>query len=260
MSCERLLIKLYINGILLNMILLEKECSEVATEIGKKHRITSSGMMFVLSEYPTLLVFPEPTYRTVHLLGGHGITDRTMPQLAEALPTVDQALAAEAGQVVFLGNGLSSAPLDVARRYQEGKRETPPIVADLFDYDRAEDDLRLLQNDLDRAGLSVFTYMGSPLPETIERLAAMNEAIRAGEVQVVRHFFGVRQRFPTQSIALAVNCWGPDASSLPEQLSMMGPGGVFYGNDFIETPLPSGFERQVLGGKPNYPVKITRTN
>jgi hypothetical protein len=175
-------------------------------------------------------------------IGGAGVTDRGIDELAQQLPGVKEDLGSVAGKVVFLGNGLSDVPLIVSQRYARGSVKTSPVVVDLF----LNSDLK---NDLERV-VEESKKRGIEIPRSLEnyyrKVRLLDVEIQEGNLANVQYHVG-SGNVPSEltNADLIINSNGPDVTSIHEQLSMLAVGGLLYvsypieGNhiDFEITPL-----------------------
>lgn len=131
-------------------------------------------------------------------------------------------------KIVFIGNGLSPAPLEFIKKYKLESQDQV-ILTDIIGY-------RALRDQLIEANLKfpLFNLYISILNDLIE-------AEEKGDVKFVRHFFGNNNPIPEdlKNASLVINCNGPNESSLADQLSLLSPRG-----EFLYTPY-SGSRRHI---------------
>lgn len=158
--------------------------------------------------------------------GGLSITQRSIEELEKELPTVKQALMTTQGKIAFLGNGLSPAPLIVAKRYAEGELQEVPIIVDMFDYPKLEEDLRTLEVGFKINGLKAFF----PFNEHIANVTKLNREVRLGNLKAINCCIG-KEKLPADlfNLSLAINVFGPNNEALGKQPSLLKQGGQLLG-------------------------------
>ncbi len=163
------------------------------------------------------------------VLGGCGVTARTIESTEEIMPGIQDRLDMERGKIVFPGNGLSNVPLIISGKYDERIVKAPPVIVDILDYQLLEQELSRVKSELDTAGL------GYLLTEHLDKLGALNGAHRAGKLLTVNYFFG-KEAVPKEltNANLVVNCMGPPLTSISEQLFLLAPNGELYSTEFAK--------------------------
>jgi hypothetical protein len=159
-----------------------------------------------------------------NLIGGYGMTRRTLESIGNILPGVKDQIQTVRGKIVFLGNGFSLAPLEALEHAGSNKPEI--VVADAVDYRQLQYDLARLKAAFD-AGL---VEPPSLLLDTLERCNLLLDAQAAGSIKLVQHTVGGDTPLPQamQGAQLAVNVYGPPMSTVDQQLECLSPGGKLY--------------------------------
>ncbi|HET8670123.1 MAG TPA: hypothetical protein VFM05_05685, partial [Candidatus Saccharimonadales bacterium] len=156
-------------------------------------------------------------------IGGAGITHRQLSRLEQEIPGIQEVLMSTAGKVVFLGNGLSTAPLELL----ELRRDNAPeiVLVDAIDY-------RLLQTDLHRLQASFDAALIESPPSLRNALVRCNLIVKAeseGRLRIVSHIIGDPGLPPEARDAdIAVNVYGPPLTTIDEQLLTVKPEGKLY--------------------------------
>lgn len=194
--------------------------------------------------------------RAVHTsyIGGQGISDRDVQAVESQfkLPGFGELLVQERGRIVILGNGLSNIPVALAKRYAEGELEKPPVVVDLFDYRKLQDDIAKIEEMLAANGV--------PLPfdsKRKEALAGIVTAADAGQVTLLVHkvINADWYRIPSQcqDASLVLNIVGPPPGTISSQLEMLRSGGrlLLAGVDPERIAPLSGYRIEIPEGSRN---------
>lgn len=156
--------------------------------------------------------------------GGCGIWARTLQEIENELPTVTQELAQARGQVLFLGNGLSDVPLHLADCFQGGKLDRPPVIVDMFSYPALMQDFIRLDEVLRHLSIPPSSLVN--FTEFYTKLNSLVLACEGGFLKAIEYFVGSGQAPPIlNNSSLIINCFGPSAKTLSEQLRFLAPGG-----------------------------------
>jgi hypothetical protein len=151
-------------------------------------------------------------------IGGIGTTGRTREELEELIPGISGRLDTETGKIVFLGNGFSEVPVDLAKKFERGEISEPPAVVDIIDYKLLARDLNHLKREFENKGLSFIPE----LQKILDSLNTMVEQIDKNNLIAVRYQFG--SGTPPASLKgahLGINTFGPPKSTLDEQMQLM---------------------------------------
>jgi hypothetical protein len=157
-------------------------------------------------------------------IGGFGITTRNLLELETVIPGITQELLSEKGRIVFIGNGLSTAPVEILQKMDPNT--APEIVlVDLFEYSALYQDLLRLRN--------LFQENGIPWPGDLDdylaKATALVGPITRGKVKTIRYVFGDGN--PPEQIReadLMVNSYGPPKSTMCEQIHCLKRGGRLF--------------------------------
>ena len=155
-------------------------------------------------------------------VGGLGVTSRPLKEINDLVPGIDERLRTEPGKIVFLGNGLSLAPLEVLAQ----RIDNPDIVIqDAFDYRRLRDDLAGLQAALAAQGMRAVG-----VDAHLARCQTLVDAIDAGRLRAEAFFFDGNSPLPDnlQGASLALNIVGPPPQTTAQQLTCLAPGGRLF--------------------------------
>ncbi len=156
-------------------------------------------------------------------IGGRGVTSRSLSEVESELPGITKRLETKVGKVVFIGNGLSDAPLFLSSRYERGETMYPPFIADALDYRQLMAELLSIEGGLKARGIR------SPFYEETSNLRRLLSAVDSGTLVPVNYRFGLGH-IPCEirKASLVVNCHGPPISTLAEQLALIAPAGELY--------------------------------
>lgn len=170
---------------------------------------------------------------TGKFIGGAGITDRTIDSIERTIPTVHERLSRETGKIIFLGNGLSGVPLIAAERYLNGVIKEPPVIVDVFDYGLLQKDYENIIENCRKSNCELPLCV-QPAYET---LRAINQAVQDGHLKAIIYYVG-SEKVPAdlKNASLVINCMGPNAESIREQISMLSIGGDLYTHYYLENP------------------------
>lgn len=152
--------------------------------------------------------------------GGYNISSRSMDEVRKLIPPIDEYLAEEHEKIVILGNGFSELAVDVAKRFESGQLHDRPVVVDLFDYQKADLDLRDLATKFQKQKLPF------PLSQKATQLREIVDQIEKGNITAVQYTIG--EGNPPEVLKnahLLINIFGPSESTLAEQLSLLGARG-----------------------------------
>lgn len=179
-------------------------------------------------------------------IGGFGITARSLAGIEEMIPGISELLHSQKGKIVFIGNGLSTAPIELLQN--KAKDDTPQIViADLFSYEDSLRDFQKLRDAFIQDGV----IWPSGLNDGMNYCKALCEQINLGKIQAVRYAIGDGS-LPDQlqDADIVVNSNGPPESTLNEQIQCLKVGGRLFTN-YINLPETIGvrIEKIALGGK-----------
>lgn len=194
------------------------------TRTGISYRFVPGSAAFLIDPPRQVTTNPETRF----MVGGSGVSGRTAAQLEQAMPGIGERLAAERGKIVFLGNGLSTVPVEVA---EKGRKSEPPVVADVFDYPAILADFKDLMMALTEDGVDV-----TQVPFLLDRIRnalVINKGIADGTIKAVNYIVGSGN--PPEELKdadLIVNCYGPSATTtLSEQWSLLKPTGELWMRD-----------------------------
>jgi hypothetical protein len=107
-------------------------------ELEKKYNIGQDLREQMIEEqgsqaaYNAWLLDGDQTRRRTEYVGGVGVTDRTYAQVIEQNPSLKRLLEEVTGNVIILGNGLSSLPLELLEKNSDITHIT---IVDIFDID-----------------------------------------------------------------------------------------------------------------------------
>lgn len=185
-------------------------------------------------------------------VGGIGVTSRGPEELEKEIPWANEILSLETGKIAFLGNGFSSVPLIYAKKYEEGKLSHPPIILDCFDYTLAREDFISFKIHCEQYDLP----LDPRYARCFDNLFELCSEIQNKNLIPVNYFFG-QNDVPRilEGTELAVNCHGPPASSLDEQLSILRVGGELCTNNWLTKDIIKTIEPNFL----IYDIKDWRT-
>lgn len=191
-------------------------------------------------------------------IGGCGITSRSLDDVREEFPLIDEILAEARGKVVILGSGFSTLALDFAKLHTIGQLGDPPILVDLFDYRDAEKDFSNLRA---RFGERRIDF---PFSQQTRNLTDIVTAMDSGHLSSIKYRVG--DDAPPRAILdadLVINIQGPPPHSLlAEQLSLLRIGGRFVTQtDLRKVSLENGFNlRSIPKSRTDFTASIiTRT-
>lgn len=211
---------------ILKIVIILHQDARKYKDIIKKYNPQESGVRFCYQQNTIMktagsfnLYPPEITH-----IGGIGITDRHIEEIELSIPGTIKQLEEHnhdsynsKGKIAFLGNGLSIAPLSIA------SAKKPPIIVDVFDYAQLQYDLEEITSGFKKH------HMPNIFFEELSAIHAINTGISQNKIKSVRHIFGTTP-VPRMlcDIALAINCHGPPATTLYEQLEILAPGGRLH--------------------------------
>lgn len=170
-------------------------------------------------------------------LGGLGITHRSLSQIEEILPGVTERLSEARGNIVILGNGLSTAPEEIMALHDKHEIKPSITLLDLVDPQELLTDIIELKE--------TFIKNKIPFPETYEqdldRCALLVALIQTEKVKFVHYFLGDSSPpKEAQEADFILNIHGPNEASQEEQISLLNKGGIFITNyRFTQTEDPS---------------------
>ncbi len=209
------------------MLLTPNEAQEYLEVIAQYHTKSSITFSYESNEFKKtlgMIQINSPQEKTNNdaknpTVGGLGITTRSIEEINRLMPYVADELLQEKGKILFLGNGLSCAPLSVA----ENNPTATIIINDIFDYILIQQDLHNISKGLRHNELiDIFAA---------ERHAvkAINAYIRTGQIHCCNYQFG-KNNLPEELLdaRLAINCHGPPFSTLDEQLQTLTIGGKLF--------------------------------
>ncbi|MFC1609902.1 hypothetical protein ACFL6C_03000 [Myxococcota bacterium] len=184
-------------------------------------------------------------------LGGIGATGRTLEEMEKDIPGLKNRLAQEQGKIVFLGNGLSPAPLEAVQAFKSGRLQTPPVILDVIDYAAVAEDLAQLKKALEAKGIDF------PFDEELEAAREITLAEAEGDLVVVQCLLG-QDPVPEQAkdASLVINSHGPGLDTLPEQVSLLRDGGDLATTNDLTKHGPVGLRPVTQDGAVN--LKIAR--
>jgi len=162
-------------------------------------------------------------------IGGLAITSRSIWELVEIMPELLSCILNKAqigGKIVFVGNGLSTAPLELLECLNKRKAEIPEIVlVDVFDYSTLLRDLRNLEQQ--------FIHAEHEFPKDLEELLSkcqeLSNAIRERQIKAIKYIVGSGN--PPEELNnadLIVNCFGPPPHTTKELMQCLKVGGELH--------------------------------
>lgn len=176
-------------------------------------------------EYRAEVVKEAKYSKQREFIGGLGLTARSLDEVEEEIPTSTKALEHASGRVIFIGNGLSDAPLFLAEKFHGGKIDSPPIIVDMFDYEKLYEDLA----EISRRISDMMVPLPFPLEENSVKLGNLIKALRQGDLIAVNYCVGSNSPPEIlQGASMIINCHGPATASIEDQLSLLAPGGSLY--------------------------------
>lgn len=174
--------------------------------------------------------------KSLENVGGIGITGRNLTDIEEIIPGVTEELLTQTGKIIFLGNGLSTAPVEILEVQHGALPEV--VVLDMFDYRKLLLDLQALKQSFFEEGMS----FPADLSDYLLKCSQIVKEIDAGRVKAVEYSLGDGQ-LPEEAKGadLAINSYGPPNSTFHEQVSCLKVGGRLY-NYSREIPTTSGVQ------------------
>jgi len=170
------------------------------------------------------IIFEGREWKSKENIGGFGITARGLDELEEVIPGVSEELLSQQGKIVFVGNGLSTAPVEILQKL--GTSAAPEIVlVDLFDYGALHQDLKRLKEQFDQKGVQ----WPNDLNDKLIKSAALVEQIKLGKVKTVKYILGDGN--PPEEMRnadLMVNSFGPPEQTLHEQIQCLKVAGRLF--------------------------------
>jgi hypothetical protein len=131
---------------------------------------------------------------------------------------------AEVGKIIFLGNGLSTAPLEILNQ-RDPSDQPEMVLLDAIDYRLVQADLLRLKESFDNN----LVEAPADLTECLDKCNAIVSAADEGRLSLVSHVVG-EDELPEEAknADVAVNVFGPPISTIDAQIDCLKPSGQLY--------------------------------
>ncbi len=176
-------------------------------------------------------------------VGGTGITNRSLGAMDIELTGLIKRIAGlgQDKKIVFLGNGLSDAALDIVNK---GWIKTKPVIVDILDYRLLQEDFMILVDNFNKQKLPVTKVPG--FWQKLISLQSICMGLDEGTIEAVQYVVGSEN--PPEQIKdadLVINCNGPNSVTQNEQLFLLKPGGELW-TVYPSRSLPVGYNSHQL--------------
>lgn len=188
-------------------------------------KISGRSFRFYFNRNNGFMMYPiAPEYIKI---GGIGITNRNLSQVIYSLggdnPDELKRAINYSDSIIFFGNGMSLAPLELKRRFPQKR----VVVVDMIDYYEIVD-IYINRRKTIRGINKCFPAYKLILLEYFTQAQALVAGSNNGSIEIYRHIFGTGNPPIVGNFDLGLNCYGPPEDTISEQLRLIGEKGVIY--------------------------------
>jgi hypothetical protein len=157
-------------------------------------------------------------------IGGSGITKRSLTQVLSRFDDSLREDLLKSSSVIFFGNGLSLAPIELKRSHIDKKIS----IVDMIDYEELERTYYENEQLIMDIARSLRQSDAESFLEIFRNAILLNFAQNNGEINIFKHSFGSGEILDMGMYDLGINCFGPPSITIPEQLCSITPRGKIY--------------------------------
>lgn len=185
-----------------------------------------SGDTFQFKYEERFGIFLIPKFKEKVIIGGYGVTRRNLDSVFMKLGKELELSIPSANSILFIGNGLSLSPIELKKLNPDKKIG----VVDMISY--SEFKTIYLNSGKTLAEIEQkFPRVYSDIKKFFDNAISILQAAEKGEITIYHHVYGSSKKLESSLYDLGINCYGPDKSSMNEQLESITPGGKIIYRD-----------------------------